>query len=384
MWFFSRAKRRVFVISLFVLAFNLSGVSLGKYSGGTGEPDDPYRIATPNDLNDIGYYSEDFNKHFIMVNDINLAAFTGAQFNIIGFPDEPFTGSFDGNGHTISNFTYNSVYVSNVALFAYAEANCVIKDLTFYEPNILGGNYTAALVGRFGGGLVSNIHIISGNISGHNIVAGLISWCNSGVITNCSSWADVNCGSSGGSLVGGLVAVSYADIYNSFATGDVKGYVCVGGLIGFSHAGIVSDCYAKGNVTGHHDVGGFIGGGSQDLDIYRCYAVGLTSGVATTGGFAGTSESTSYTKCFWDNDFNPDVNGIGDSSDPNVFGLPTAQMQQRSTFTDAGWDMVEVWDIGENQTYPFLRKHLPSDINKDNETNFSDMAILAVNWLKEK
>jgi hypothetical protein len=146
----------------------------------------------------------------------------------------------------------------------------------------------------------------------------------------------------------------------------------------------VSDCYAKGNVTGHHYVGGFIGSGSGDLYIYRCYAAGLTSGVSDTGGFVGTGKWVSYTKCFWDNDVNPDVNGIGDNIDPNVVGLPTSQMQQRSTFADAGWDMVEVWDIGENQTYPFLRKHLPSDINKDDETNFYDIAILAENWLKEQ
>jgi hypothetical protein len=78
------------------------------------------------------------------------------------------------------------------------------------------------------------------------------------------------------------------------------------------------------------------------------------------------------------------MNGIGNISDPNLIGLPTAQMQMRSTFADTGWDMVNIWDIGENQTYPFLRKHLPSDINKDGETNFYDLAILAENWLKER
>ena len=70
--------------------------------------------------------------------------------------------------------------------------------------------------------------------------------------------------------------------------------------------------------------------------------------------------------------------------DPNVIGKSTAEMQMRSTFADAGWDMVNVWDIGENQTYPFLRTHLPGDINKDDETNFYDLAIVAENWLKEE
>jgi hypothetical protein len=55
-----------------------------RYSGGTGQPNDPYRIATAEDLNDIGNYAEDWDKHFILINDVNLAEFTGTQFNIIG------------------------------------------------------------------------------------------------------------------------------------------------------------------------------------------------------------------------------------------------------------------------------------------------------------
>ncbi|GAI76806.1 unnamed protein product, partial [marine sediment metagenome] len=77
-----------------------------KYSGGTGEPNDPYQIAGANDMNEIGTHTEDWGSHFLLVNDINLAEYTGTEFNIIG-PNAitPFTGVFDGNGHTISNFT---------------------------------------------------------------------------------------------------------------------------------------------------------------------------------------------------------------------------------------------------------------------------------------
>ena len=93
--------------SVFLLA---AGIVSARYSGGDGSPQDPYRIATPNDLNDIGNHIEDFNKHFVMVNDINLAAYAGTQFNIIG-PNiaERFMGVFDGNSYTISNFTYNKM-----------------------------------------------------------------------------------------------------------------------------------------------------------------------------------------------------------------------------------------------------------------------------------
>lgn len=77
-----------------------------KYSGGTGEPNDPYLINTAEQMNEIGLSVnwDDWDKHFKLMADINLADYTGTEFNIIGNYDNPFTGVFDGNDHTISNF----------------------------------------------------------------------------------------------------------------------------------------------------------------------------------------------------------------------------------------------------------------------------------------
>lgn len=63
----------ILTLAVVVLLVGLSGgVCAGTYSGGTGEPNSPYRIETAEDLNDIGNHVEDFNKCFVMVNDINL------------------------------------------------------------------------------------------------------------------------------------------------------------------------------------------------------------------------------------------------------------------------------------------------------------------------
>jgi hypothetical protein len=56
-------------------------------------------------------------------------------------------------------------------------------------------------------------------------------------------------------------------------------------------------------------------------------------------------------------------------------------MRQRSTFQ--GWDFVNVWGIGENQTYPYLRRYSAGDINKDRIVNFKDLAIVALQWQEE-
>ena len=80
----NRSKKEVSIVGIAILLLAAGSVSLARYSGGTGEPNSPYRIATPNDLNDIGNHVEDYNKCFVMVNDINLAQYTGTEFNIIG------------------------------------------------------------------------------------------------------------------------------------------------------------------------------------------------------------------------------------------------------------------------------------------------------------
>jgi len=76
--------KRIICLSLVVLFSLTTGIATAKYSGGDGSESTPYRISDANDMNDIGLHEEDWGSHFVMVNDINLAQFTGTQFNIIG------------------------------------------------------------------------------------------------------------------------------------------------------------------------------------------------------------------------------------------------------------------------------------------------------------
>ena len=76
------------------------------------------------------------------------------------------------------------------------------------------------------------------------------------------------------------------------------------------------------------------------------------------------SNSGTVTNSFWD------VNSSGEPISAAGIGLTTTEMQTMSTFTDAGWDFIEIWDIGENQTYPFLRTHPAGDIDHDDIVNF--------------
>jgi hypothetical protein len=465
-------QRRAFpelagVVLLWGLAVN---VSTAKYSGGTGEPNDPYRVATAEDLNDIGNHIEDFNKCFVCVNDINLADYTGTQFNIIGNLDIWFSGVFDGNGKKISNFTYSCAGVDYIGLFRLVDGRyAVIKDLDLVDPNVAGTQAgVGSLVGDFASGAITGCYVTGGRVSGHHDVGGLVGMCGEGLVTstisNCHAEAVVsgltrvgglaglhwegtmsNCSSSGsvegyeaagglagssfwpgavtfdctttstvsgdhwvGGLVGisdavisncraggnvtgmqavaGLVGRSGAELYRSCCSGNVQGTTDVGGLVGTFELGqIIRNCYSVGSVTGSANVGGLVGTVYYDPyggygRIHNCYAAGRVCGQDDVGGLVGVGDSSGLTvvDSFWD------VDNTGVDISVGGTGKTTAEMKTESTFTDAGWDFVEVWDIGEGQTYPFLRTASVGDLNHSGLVNWRDFAILAGHWLEEE
>ena len=436
-------KKKLLGLSLVILFGFATGVCLAKYSGGDGSPATPYRISNAYDMNDIGLHEEDWGSHFVMVNDVNLAQFTGTQFNIIGewinwFPpdNKPFTGIFDGNGFTISNFTYQTTDTNGIGLFSCIDdPNAIIKDLALIAPNVDTGTgkYVGSLVGASTEGTITNCHVVGAYISGNESVGGLIggmyhnftqtigtvSYCHvtgnivgdfsvGGLIgsiatplptmnsvTNCFA----ACSVVGDKYIGGLVGSNGLTnnepgglISNCFATGDVDGNDSTGGLVGVNgHFGTILDCYATGNVDGNYNTGGFVGHSGRPISfkmtISNCYSSGSVTGITDTGGFVGISSDTYYTKCFWDSDINPDVNGIGNKTDPNVVGETTANMQTESTFTSAGWDFVgetinganDIWTIHNTVDYPI---HVWPLINFVGwyEVDLADYAFFARCW----
>ena len=97
-------------ILLTITIFSLSLPAYDKYSGGTGEPNNPYQIATAEDLMLLGESPEDYDKHFILTADIDLDPnLPGRKVfdEAVIAPTEKtaFTGVFDGNGHIVSCLT---------------------------------------------------------------------------------------------------------------------------------------------------------------------------------------------------------------------------------------------------------------------------------------
>lgn len=388
----------VFVAAALLTILSAS-VSAGTYSGGTGEPNDPYLIATAEDLNDIGNHIEDWNKHFLTVADINLADYTGTQFNVIGtYPSDPFNGVFDGNDHKVWNFNWSSFGRDYIGLFGYVGNEGQIKNLGMEGADIndINGSRIGVMV-AYNQGTITNCYC-TGSATGHQLVGGLVG-INGGSISNCYAISSV----SGSSYhTGGLVGNNLSDgtISDCYATGEVSGdWWYNGGLVGTNN-GMVLSCYATARVLGINDTAALVGhnchgtiinchatgevsgdwynGGLVGKNCYgtvtNCYATASVDGNYYTGGLVGDSGGT-VSASFWDIETGGPDNGIGTP-------LPTVQMQTESTFTDAGWDFIEIWDIGENQTYPFLRTHAAGDIDQDDIVNFYDLAIIADHWLQ--
>ena len=295
-------KGAIFLVWLTVAAFSSAAVA-GTYSGGTGTAEDPYLISTAEDMNAIGANEGDWDKHFLLTADIDLSAYTGTQFNIIGHNAiTVFTGVFDGNGHTISNFTYEGSGANALGLFrCVSDPNAMIKNLCLVDPNIdvEGWNYVGLLVGNLSYGTISDCSVTGGSVSVRNYsfgrVGGLVGSNQNGTISNCYAAVTVR-GSD--SPTGGLAGWNrYGTISNCYATGSVTGDYCTAGLVG-RNEGTIENSHFTGEVRGNDSVGGLVGDQGSYGTIWHCYSTATVTGDGyCAGGLVGENSSGTIGFC---------------------------------------------------------------------------------------
>jgi len=366
-----------------------------KYGGGTGEPNDPYRIATAEELMLLGESPDDYDKHFKLSADIDLdpilpgrKIFDRAVIAPRSFHGAHFTGVFDGNGHKITNLTIDDTGAGNdyLGLFGYIGYG-EVRNLGLEGGSVSGDERVGGLVGD-NSGTLSNCYF-TGSVTGNDHVGGLVGAHYFGIVSDCVSSADVsgqgdvgglvghnsigtlsNCCSTGlvaagdfAANIGGLVGLNWDGIVlNCYSTGDVTGIEWNGGGLVGRNWGDVSNCYCTGSVTGgdySEDIGGLVG---ENLgNVLNCYCTGLvTTGKRSedVGGLVGGNEQDgAITSSFWDTETSGQTISAGGT------GKTTAEMQTASTFLlDAGWDFVaesvngteDIWWILEGRDYPRL------------------------------
>jgi hypothetical protein len=336
-----------------------------KYGGGSGEPNDPYQIATAADLIALGETPEDYDKHFILTADIDLAGhvFDKALIACDTGPAEPyyqgppFAGIFDGNGHTISHLAITGE--DWVGLFGRLGSAAIIQNLGLQGVEVNGTNFVGALVGHNLGQIIATHS--SGSVSGDGPVGGLVGH-NHGRITGSYNTGTVN----GSSLVGGLVGSNFDIITTSYSTGTVTGGYAVGGLVGENIKS--GDVGADGSITSSYSTG-TVSGPDQATG-------GLVGGPRPSGHTPTTLGSTATS--FWD------IQTSGQAASSGGEGKTTAEMKTASTFLDAGWDFVDVWSICEGTNYPRFVWQIPvGDFVCPDGVTMLDFSLFAKHWLDD-
>jgi hypothetical protein len=388
--------------SALVFMVCVATIACAQYSGGSGGPDDPYIIATPGDLNDIGLNPGHWGAHFTLADDIDLQDL-GEPFNPIGVfvadddPDNvPFAGVFDGQGHSIAHFSYESADETCVGLFRYVTgADTAIRNLRLTSPSVVATNgiRVGALAGLVEDAEITDCHVSSGSVTGQHKVGGLIGIGAGSAITDCRFHGSVN----GFSFVGGLVGFFHGSepddeivrcattgdvtavndrvgglagaqwwgttVRDSFSTCRVQGRTLVGGLIGLcDNRTETVRCAARGEVFGvYHNgyasdrVGGLVGyayaGSNAYNNIVDCYATGSVDGHGNVGGLVGVSAGGQITRCFatgdvWAHQYGP-VAGLVGFSDSMI-----TQCRAQGGVALVDWDSGAVYSgglVGENE-----------------------------------
>ena len=242
--------------------------------------------------------AETLGKNYRLKADLNLK---DTPFNGIGSADQPFTGMFDGQGHTISHVTVNAPEGENAGFFNVIKG-ATIRDLKLVDVEITGKTNVGGLAGSAQVQLdsddlsknVANLIggcSVSGTVTGTKNVGGLVG-LNEGktdpktlfsiasAVDKCAASVTVN----GKEMTGGLVGKNGGTITKSSSGGTVKGDTTTGGLVGDS-SGDIYDSHTSCTAAGSSHTGGFVG--FSDGAVKNCYSIGGVSGTDYTGGFAG-------------------------------------------------------------------------------------------------
>ena len=266
-----------------------------------------------------------------------------------------YSGNFDGDGHKITGLTIQAGSGDFIGLFGKIGFNAVVNNLGLENISVGGESNVGGLAGLHYSGSMSNCYS-TGTVSGTANVGGLAGTVDDfsmygghdAELTNCYSTCTVR----GHTHIGGLIGyIDHGIVSRCYAAGNVGGSGSgsgyhVGGLAGYSVYGFFSNCYAAGTVSGQMYVGGLMGSVHAG-NISKCYSIAQVIGFGSAfGGLAGASSNLIY-DCFWD------IQASGRTTSDGGTGKTTAQMKTRSTYADAGWDFAGVWQWIDF-TYPRL------------------------------
>ena len=287
------------------------GTVAAAFAGGSGTKENPYQIAngaqlarfaaivngtldgTQQNKAACGKLTAD-----ILLNDIsnwtswNENTAPTNSWTPIGSGSQPFTGTLDGDGHSVSGIYINSE-ADYQGLVGYLGSGGALQNLGVKASYIKGGNSVGGLCGDNNRGTVKNCYN-TGSVSGNRYVGGLCGNNYIGTVTNCYNTGSVE----GNNYVGGVCGYNNRTVTNCYNTGSVEGNNSVGGVCGYNNGDTVTNCYNTGSVSGNRYVGGLCGNNYFGI-VTNCYNTGSVTGSNDVGGVCGGNTSGNVTNCYY-------------------------------------------------------------------------------------
>ena len=192
-----------------------------------------------------------------------------------------FSGTFDGNGKTVSGLYYNDNGNDNsryVALISCMAESGVVKNVTVTNSAFVGYAFTAAIVGY-----------------------------NFGTVTGCVNNAPI----SGSTYSGGIAANNRGTVELCGNTGTIHAWGVSGGIVarsissGQAHAAVVKNCWNTGSISSEDNTAGGIAGESSALvstyafaEVRDCWSIGSVSAPEAAGGVTGKNWHAVVSNCY--------------------------------------------------------------------------------------
>ena len=311
-------------------------------------------ISNAEELNSLQRVAENMNDrdalsyNFVLKNDIDASGLVDAKgnstYNTIGGGTTAFTGTFDGDGHTIVGLQAKG------GIFGKLGSGAVVKNINIASSVFTGINTSdsvGAVAAENNGGSISGISGYGNTIKGSGGYIGGLVGKNYGGISNSNDQSTVIAGA--GTVAGGIAGVNGTNADKGGTIDNVQSNSAVttgvlakdqyasnlGGIVGKNE--MLLDKYNINNVSAHgitgktgntQTSGGIVG--TNEGRISNAYNESIIHGSENIGGVAGKNVTqASNSKLTELNDVANAVEIIGDAGSQNVGGL--VGMQDHAT-----------------------------------------------------
>ncbi len=317
------------------------------FAGGDGTLENPYKILTPEQLNNVRYH---LGSTFMLLGDIDMTRYCRENpFMPIGDTVFSFFGLFIGNNFKITGLEFSG---NDFGLFR--ENHGEIYNLFIESAKGVGSGGALCASNT---GLIYNC-AVSGEMDfshdGMNINRGGLVGVNkgTGMIISSYNTCDINLNAQN-SRAGGIAYENYGIISGTFNTGKISANatnLAVAGGISASNLGIISDCYSADHSLAESSIetsyaGGIVG--TNNGTMVNCYYNSL-SPEAKKAGSVVASNTGNITNCYYKG-----TDGCGDNRGVinTLVKCTDEELKSKDTFKD--FDFQNMWIIDSSFKYPY-------------------------------